>query len=447
MANPADTKNPLPSGAEETPGETLARAREMVADKPANTMNAADLGQQPFKVAPVTPTTGYEGLIKTSEAAITDLEPEVTKGREDIESAYDRIGDVRRSRSEGYEDEGVYDKRLAYKNAVNTINQKELAFQAKIDKIRNNNTTGMFEAGQNIKIEQLTKDWAIEKAALSISAAFAKDDYTTAKAIVDDRVNAELEGLQDELDGLKFFYSENRSDLSDERKKLLEFEIAEVENEMATQKELTETIGALQLEAAGNGAPASVITAIGKAENQEDAIIAAGQYINLLERQREARLGREDGEEDNTIDIGPEDRRTLSGGGFTADEIDALPGMVDELGAQAVLEKYYADTRKFNALIKVLNFPANTAFFTESEIDELVTNEWAKEWLETKYQDDEQGLIDLARSSGFAGWWRSGGREKNLFLKSDKAREYVRDSRIQTARDNGLLLNPPQIGR
>ena len=69
-----------------------------------------------------------------------------------------------------------------------------------------------------------------------------------------------------------------------------------------------------------------------------------------------------------------------------------------------------------------------------------MTGDVAKTWLEEKYADNNSGLEDLARNQGFASWWRTKGAEKNNFLSSDKARQYVIDQYIQKARDAGLLI-------
>jgi hypothetical protein len=59
-----------------------------------------------------------------------------------------------------------------------------------------------------------------------------------------------------------------------------------VENELADKKSLLTQLGAIQLEAAQNGAPTSVITAIGKAQDVTGAIGAAGKFIGLYDRMK-----------------------------------------------------------------------------------------------------------------------------------------------------------------
>lgn len=299
---------------------------------PANTINATNLNSQPYKVPPTTPTTAYDGLIKSSEAAITGLETDVNKDKESIKGKYTRLGQLPTEQADAYKKEGVYDKRGAYNNAVNTINQKELAYQTRIDKIRNSNPTGALEEGQNIEIDRLTKDWAVEKAALSISAAFLKDDYELAKSIVDDRISAETDGLKNELAGLEFFYSQNYNSLTDEKKKVLEFQIQNIQDEKAAKENALKEIGAIQLAAAENGAPTSVIVGIGKAGDLTQAISAAGSWIDQTIDRKGGGSG------SGTVDLAPEDERTLTGAGFSKQDIKDLQKAVAQFGFQATID-------------------------------------------------------------------------------------------------------------
>lgn len=417
------------------PGEVLSVKTRTQA--PANTVNANDLNTKPYSVPPVQPLTGFDGLIKSSEAAITDLSGAVDTGKADIQKKYDRLGQLPSERADSYKDTGVYDKQAAYSKAVNTINQKELAYQTQVDKIRNSNPTGQLEDGQQIQIDKLTKDWAITKAAMSISAAFLKDDYELAKTIVDDRIDAETEGLKNELAGIEFFYTQNYNELSDERKNLLEFQMNQIAEEKADTEQRLQEIGALQLAAAENGAPTSVITAIGKANDLTGAITAAGSWIDqTIDR---GGSGGGSGGGFGTVDLAPEDERTLTGAGFSAQDIKDLQKFVAENGVSAALASSELTPQQKAAVKKVYNVNDDD-FFTTDGINELVTQDVAKQWLQDNYADDSDGLHDLARSQGYKYWLKGKKGETNKFLESSDARQYVVDQYIQKARDNGLLI-------
>lgn len=415
-------------------GETLRIATTPMA--PANTVNATNLGQNQFMVPPVPPTTAYDGLIKSSQAAITTLTPEVDKGKTDIQTKYDRLGELPTERADGYKESGVYDKQAEYSRMVNTINQKELGYQTRIDKIRNENPTGQLTEGQQIAMDKLGKDWAIEKAALSISAAFAKDDYTTAKQIVDDRIDAETEGLKNELDGLKFFYSENQDRLTDERKQILEFQIAQVEDEKAQKEEVLSQIGAIQLAAAENGAPSDVIVGIGKATDLTTAITKAGSWVD----QTIDRKGDGSGGGSGTVPITAEDKRILTGAGFSTQDITDLQKAVAEFGIEATINGLSNDTQKA-AVRKVYNMGEAETMYTPEKINTAATQKKAQSWLKTNYT--EQQIIKMARDAGVGSrkfWFdKSDSEVLEEYMNSEKARQEYVDYLTETARSAGRL--------
>ncbi len=397
---------------------------------PANVVDAPNLGQQPYKTPTPTPQTGYAGLIATASAAITDLTPTVKDDASVIKGKYDRLGQLPTERATGYEEEGVYTKQGEYKRQVNLINQKELAYQTRVDKIRNENPTGQLSEGQQIAIDKLSKDWAIEKAGLSISAAFAKDDYELAKSIVDTRVDAETEGLKNELAGLQYFYSENKDTLTEERKNLLEFQIAQIEDEKSKVEQLYGDIGNIQLAAAKNGAPASVVASIGRAGDLTAAISAAGSWIDeTIDRT---------GGGSGMVDLSPEDERILTGGGLSTQDIKDIRMSIAEFGIDATLKTIQAErgVAAANAVRRVYG-QSEVETIKRSDI-EAVDQETATKWLEDNFTEDK--LKEIAREQGYASWWKTKGAEKNAFLKSDAARQYYIKEMLKKAEAAGWIV-------
>lgn len=410
-------------------GESLKVMTRDIA--PANTVSATDLGQKPLVTPPVTPTTGYAGLIASTNAAITNLQPDVDKGKADIKTKYDRLGALPGEKADAYKDEKVYEKQGIYNKMVNTINQKELGYQTRIDKIRNENPTGQFTEGQTIAMDKLSKDWAIEKAALSISAAFAKDDYTLAKTIVDDRIAAETEGLTNELEGLKYFYTENAGNLSDEKKNLLQYQIKTIEDEKAEKERMLSEIGAIQLAAAENGAPADVVVGIGRASDLTSAITNAGSWIDQT-IDRDGSGGSSSGE----IDLAPEDERILVGAGYSAQDIKDIKKAVAEFGIQSVLDAE-TDPRKKEAIRKIYSVGDS---ITRAEIEAEATPERVQQVFDLLFKDDEEALTKLARENGYARFWRGGGGERKLFINSEAGKKYAVDQLVAKKKKDGYTV-------
>lgn len=267
---------------------------------PANRMNAADLGGTPLVAPPTVPSTGQvtlQSLAESTKNKIDALSPDITKDEADIRSAYDKLGKKSTERAAAYANEVVdgygvtvnqASKELQYIN--NKIKQKELAHRRKIESIQGNNPTGQLSEGQRLAIEKADREWAREAADLSLIVEVKMGNYEGAKSVIDDRITAETEDLITRLAGLEFFYSKNYNRLTDLQKTQLQQETDIVKQNLADKKKLLAEIGDLQIEAARNGAGSDTITRIGRAETQQEAIQAAGSYIGLLDRQREARL-------------------------------------------------------------------------------------------------------------------------------------------------------------
>jgi hypothetical protein len=133
---------------------------------------------------------------------------------------------------------------------------------------------------------------------MSIISYVANNKYSDAVAIADRKIESEFEPVQQKLDAVKFFYQENKADLSKKEEQQFQLMIGERERILNDQKETAKTLQQTKLsalqEAQANGAPSSVLMAIQKAQTPEAAFMAAGQYVGLLDRQlQNARIATE----------------------------------------------------------------------------------------------------------------------------------------------------------
>lgn len=247
---------------------------------PANTIQATNLGQDPYKVQQLQPNSAYSKLIDSTNVAITSGTKTVTEDAARMKTVYDTLGSQSMKKTDLYESEGVYDKKAEYDRLVNIMNQKDLASRRRVERIRNENPTGQLSEGQRIAIEKEEREWASEKADLAIAAAFAQDDYTLAKTIIDDKIKAETDSLTTELAGLQYFYEQNYNRLSDDRKTLLQMQMQEITDEKEEKERVLTAIGRIQEKVAENGGTAEDIIRVGQSKDLESALVAAGKYIS-----------------------------------------------------------------------------------------------------------------------------------------------------------------------
>ena len=412
-------------GGFETPEETLARSREFSANLgKANTINATDLKTTPLTPPPTTTATGFAGLIESTKSSIASLTPEVKKGAEDIQATFDILGSQETKRQDELAAAGVPEKEAEYRRLTNVMQQKDLASRRRIEKIQEENLTGQLSEGQNIAIRDEERKHGSEMADLAIVAAFAKDDYELAQSVVNDRIDAETEDLNNELKSLQFFYSQNFNQLSDDRRTELLQQTAQVEREIADEEDRLREIGAIQLAAAENGAPASVITGISGSEDLTGAITAAGSWIDQTI----------DRDPDSTgpgaikvVDLAPEDERILTGAGYSVQEITDLQRAVAEFGIDATLAQISDPGRK-SAVQKVYNIK-ELEQVTRPQIEASVTQKIATTELQKLYTDDE--LVKFAEEAGVGvrkWWWdKKDVDQKNEWLKSDAAKQFYID--------------------
>lgn len=250
---------------------------------PANTISAPNLGQSSVMVPPpvTTPTapTGLLGLAKATQDSIASLTPVVEQGEKDIKSTIETLGGQNAKRATLYDTAGVNTAKQEVDDISNQMTALDKSYNDQVDKINNNNPTGQLSAGQQIQLNQLAKDHSYTMSNLALVANTKLGKYQNAKAIVDQQVDAETADLKTKLDGLQFFYEKNFSKLSNAQKTLLEQQTDAVKTELQDKTNLLKSLGEVQLEAAKNGAPASVVAQIGRAKSLSEAITVGSQYM------------------------------------------------------------------------------------------------------------------------------------------------------------------------
>ncbi len=277
-AAPAST----PSTPVTSEGATYKSVVPTIPTTPANTVNASDLTAKPFTVSSADVPTAYQGLLgltQATQANIDTLTPKVASGASDITSITDTLANEESKRTSLYSSEGVD----AAKADLDSINQqmkaRDLAYQRQVQTIQDNNPTGQLQAGQDSQLNLLARDHAREMADLAIVAEAKQGNYTTAKDIVDKKVDAETEGLKIRLSSLQNFYTDNKDNLSTQQKTLLQQQTDILTKVISDKQDSLKQVGELQITAAKNGAPASVIQSIGKSQSVTDAVTAGGSYL------------------------------------------------------------------------------------------------------------------------------------------------------------------------
>ncbi len=282
-----------------------ARVAEINAQVAASPLTSQGISQAPSAITssnlqgakpltiPTTPTsTAAEGLatIATSVGEQTkaanqlaqeqeqkrlEAESKTNESRSNYQKVVEGITGVFGSRSQLETDAQLGEKA---QKVTDVTNQIEALDRAQTNELRALDGKNITEQQKASFASDINRNYAFQKADLALIQSAANRDLSTAQSIVDRKIQLQLEPLKFQLDFVKDFYDENKADLSKEDEKAFNLKTKELDRQYEEAKSLQENIGKLQLEAAKNGAPASVISAIGKSKDYNEAISNAGTY-------------------------------------------------------------------------------------------------------------------------------------------------------------------------
>lgn len=302
-----------------------------------NTLSATP---SPLSLQQPTPTIGTQGLEgyigaslesfnRQQEAEIATLKDNQAQGQSTIASIYERLTGQGERSEQIYRDEGVDEARKQADDYTSQIEAEQVALRRSIDTMR---AKGAQSRGSfNDEVARLERESLSKQADLGILQAAATRRYDTASAIADRKIQMEFEPLKVQLEALKFFYGENKAELSDKEDKQFQQLITQDERAYTEKYEAAKTLQDTKLEmirsASEQNAPEDIKRAIQSATTPEEVIAAAGQYAgDILARQLQAaqlaKLREAPGRDTQIVDVGGRKYLVDSNTGETIREID-----------------------------------------------------------------------------------------------------------------------------
>ena len=273
---------------------------------PQASVEAGNIGIQPLRVAkPNVPTaaTGAstalsalrESWTTKTEAKLKEAQTKTTDSEDKMSALVERFGGLRSGKSALYESEGVNKLKKETDDILSQMESADLASTRRVEEIEKN-LQGLSTRGLQSEVLKEQRENARHQADLGIVLTAKNRQFDTARGIIDDAVKAETEDLRFQLENTKYILEQNRADYSKteerqyqmftrEEEQELEKMIREDERAYTEAKDTRTQIRSLQFEAAKNGAPQSVVAAIGRAEDYDRAIQAAGSFAgDVLDR-------------------------------------------------------------------------------------------------------------------------------------------------------------------
>lgn len=133
---------------------------------------------------------------------------------------------------------GLDQKTQAAQTAQNNYNAREQYYNDAIEKMQTSNPQGLSQDAVNENVQNLTRQKNSELADLAIIKSAADGDATTAQAIATQKVNAEFQPIQDQIDNLKTIYSLQENDMTDSEKQQATAAIAAKQSQADEQKQM-----------------------------------------------------------------------------------------------------------------------------------------------------------------------------------------------------------------
>lgn len=185
-------------------------------------------------LAQIADKTGQvEDLKKKRDVALA--EENLNKQKEDLSQAFSELGDMSDFIAQVEEEAELNKRREELTEITNKIRRKELDFRRQIEGIQD--LPGLTRAQKNARITDVDRRNSREIADLEIIAMARQGRYNDAAAIVDRKVEIEMQARANQLEGLKFLYQENKERFSTQEQR--EFERTLTKEERAYQEEFS----------------------------------------------------------------------------------------------------------------------------------------------------------------------------------------------------------------
>lgn len=257
-------------------------------------INANIIGNtMPIEIPQVNNTQAQTALGITANAAaqpennpITEPQPVQESGSQSISQKIQELigfqGTQGAATAQLQNEQGLTQKQQAVNDINTKITTTKKAYEDQIKEIRKN-SEGKFAGAVEQDINNLTRVANEDLANLAIIQASANGNLQTAQEIVDTKIKAEFEPIQNQIASYTQLYNLVQNDLTESEKLAVQDQINTKNNDMqallGAKKQAYDT--ALQ-----NGAPANVLKSIGEATTPDMAYQAVGQYgVNKLDNQ------------------------------------------------------------------------------------------------------------------------------------------------------------------
>lgn len=286
------------------------------------------------------------------------------------------VKDILGSRGQLEEEAKIAEKVNVAEEAQISLEQSQ---RAQVNELRALDSANMTDAGRATATRDINRKYAFEQADLMLTVDIAERRLDRAQRTIDKKIELALEPIKLDLDFTKFFYEDNKADLTKAEDRAFNTRIAELDRQYEETKALEQYKGDIVKTAMQNGVqiPSYVLTELNGAKTQaevaqvlarngislQNPLDVAGQKLDLQIKQAQLAklrkdiggLGAFDGYLDETeikkIDASPQGKKVKALGDLKQKaqgykELVEKYGTETPLGGQkAILESAFADLK------------------------------------------------------------------------------------------------------
>lgn len=278
-AIPVANPQPLVAGAPINPATINAQALTLPQQAP-NTQAASNIGYF---------TNFSNGIAQQQQALdqqVAQAQKGVNEGSSAVQSVYQKLLGFGNRKEEIYKEQNVDPLQQIQKNALQSLQAEQEGLQSQIESINQNK--GTFGGSNQRDISEAQRQSAIKQGRLSMTLAFATQNYQAASDIAERQIANELEPLKTQLDATKFFYQENKDTLDKKEQRQYETLTKSLDREYQQAYDDKKATQEILIDAAQQGAPLDLVQQAQAAQTPEEAARILGKYSSAyLQRQTE----------------------------------------------------------------------------------------------------------------------------------------------------------------
>src|SRR3990167_9238652 len=167
------------------------------------------------------------------DAKAAEAQVGATEEKGKLQSLMDKVLGVQESRV-GLEEEAKIGEKA--QRVTTYTNQLEALERAEVNEMRALEGSGLTDVQRGAKGLEIARQYAFQKADVALLQSAANRDLETAQNIINRRIELTLQPLQQQLEFTRFFYEQNREDLSKSEDRAFQFKIKELDRSYEAQK-------------------------------------------------------------------------------------------------------------------------------------------------------------------------------------------------------------------